>query len=43
MGEMVLKAAMAYIANHPEVIERLLELLVKDLIDSLEKKHAATA
>lgn len=40
MGNLVIKAALAYLQKHPEVIEQLVEALIKKLIEDLTKKEA---
>ena len=37
MGDMIVKAFLAYIEKHPEVVERLIEEGVKSLITSIQK------
>jgi hypothetical protein len=37
MGDLVVKAFLAYVEKNPEVIERLIELLVKSIVDHLSK------
>lgn len=38
MGNLVIKAALAYLEKHPEVIEQLVEALIKNLLKELTEK-----
>jgi hypothetical protein len=43
MGNLILKAFLSYIESHPDVIEKLVHLLITELIDTLSKKQSASA
>ncbi len=38
MGNIIIKAALKYLESHPEVIEQLVEALIKKLIEEIKDR-----
>lgn len=41
MTDLILKALLAYVEKHPEVIEKVVEALIEKIVNDLKGKHEA--